>query len=94
MNDSIYCRGDELREACSEAPRKVGICTLEQQLTNELMEIAAMCDRVRLMLDGPRPEDNTNMEGPGCLREHVTYNLVVTREIRERLYRILEALDG
>jgi hypothetical protein len=81
-------------QSCSMPDKSTGVCTLIQQLNNDLVEILAMCGRVDLMINGPRPEDNGKKEGPSCLKEHLALNLGYAADIKEKLYRILEALDG
>ena len=92
MGELHYRNHDDC--VCEAAPKPVGVCSLTQQLGNDLIEILAMCGRVDLMINGPRPEDNSKREGPGCLKEHLAFSLSYTADIKERLYRILEALNG
>lgn len=75
-------------------PKPAGVCSLTQQLSNDLAEILAMCGRIDLLINGPKPEDNSKREGPGSIKEHLAFNLTYTADIKEKLYRILEALDG
>ena len=83
-------------EDCTcEAPVKpVGVRSLTQQLQNDLMEISEMCRRIDLLINGSEPEDNRKKEGPSGLKEHLALNLQFTAEIKQLLYKILEALDG
>ena len=81
-------------QACVTPDKLAGVCSLIQQLNNDIVEILAMCGRVDLMINGHRPEDNSKREEPGCLKEHLAYNLQCTSEIKQQFYRILEALDG
>lgn len=95
MGELHYRNYDE--QSLSEAPvkqKQVGVCVLTQQLTNNLLEILAMCERANIIINGPRPEDNSKREGPNSIREHLALNICYTEDIHEKLCRILEALDG
>lgn len=81
-------------DTCECAPKPAGVCSLTQQLSNDLVEILAMCGRIDLLLNGPKLEDNSITEGPNSIKEHLALNLCYTVDIKEKLYRILEALDG
>jgi hypothetical protein len=80
-------------DICECAPKPVGVCSLTQQLNNDIIEILAMCKQIDLLINGPKPEDNSKKEGPSCLKEHMALNLSYTASIKEELFRILHGLE-